>query len=140
MRKIIDNIRRYFKVYLITFIVSILIGLGIFLAFYLTSVTKYVGALDGTGVSSLALAGISLLMWIGRLGAYDSMSYGFKQLFTSMFAKSPNKHRDFAGYKEEKYEKRKMSSKYYFVILFVSALFLIAFIILEIIKSAVFIR
>ena len=137
MNKFRANIRKYFKTYLITFIVSLAIGLGIFFAFFFTHTTKYVGALDGTGVASLALAGLSLLMWIGRMGAYDSMSYGFKQMFTSMFAKSANKYHDFAGYKEEKNEKRKMSSKYYFVMLFVGFLFLIAFIVLEIIKQAV---
>ena len=137
MRRIIENIRKYFKAYLITFIVSLMIGVGIFLAFFLSETTSYVGALDGTGVAGLALGGTSLLAWIGKMGAFDSMSYGFKQMFSSMFGKNPNKYRDFAGYKEDKNAQRKMSSKYYFVILFVALLFFIAFIVLEIIKQAV---
>lgn len=138
MKALINNIRRYFKVYLVTFIVSIVIGMAIFFAYYFTMATKYVAALNGTGVASLALGGVALLAWIGKMGAYDSMSYGFKQMFSSMFGKDPNKYRDFASYKEEKYIKRKSSSKYYFVILFAAFLFLLTFIILEIVKQAVF--
>ena len=81
MKALINNIRRYFKVYLVTFIVSIVIGMAIFFAYYFTMATKYVAALNGTGVASLALGGVALLAWIGKMGAYDSMSYGFKQMF-----------------------------------------------------------
>ena len=135
MRKFFGNIRIHFKAYLITFIVSLAIGLGIFFGFLFGHTTRYIGALDGTGVASIALGGVSALLWIGKLGAFDSMSYGFKQMFTSMFNKSANKYNDFASYKEDKYAQRKASSKYYFVSLFVALLFLIAFIVLEIVKS-----
>lgn len=137
MRRFFGHIRIHFKAYLITFIVSLAIGLGIFFGFFFGHTTRYIGALDGTGVAALALGGISALMWIGKLGAFDSMSYGFKQMFTSMFNRSANKYNDFATYKEDKNTQRKSGSKFYFVSLFVASLFLIAFIVLEIVKSTV---
>ena len=140
MKKILANIRDHLKAYIITFFVSLAIGLGIFFTFLFVHTTRYVGALDGTGVASIALAGVAALLWIGKLGAYDSMSYGFKQMFSSMFGKSANKYNDFASYKEEKYAQRKSGAKYYFVTLFVALLFLIAYIVLEIIKYQVLLK
>lgn len=136
MNKFTENIKKYHKSYIITLIVSLLVGLGIFLAFLLAEKSKYIGAMDGTGVSSAALAGLSALLWIGKLGAYDSMSYGFKQMFSSMFGKSANKYHDFASYKEEKNNQRKSSSKYYFVSLTIGVLFFIAYIILLALKPS----
>lgn len=136
MKRLLAHIRKHFKAYLVTFIVALAIGLGIFLTFYFLHKSKYIGAMDGTGVAFLALTGIALLIWIGKLGAYDSMSYGFKQMFTSMFGRNPSKYNDFAGYKEEKSQQRKSSSKLYFAMLFVAILFGIAYVILEIVLRA----
>ena len=138
MKKLFANIVKYFKVYLIVFLISVAIGLGIFLTFYFVQNQTLVGAINGTGVSFISLFGIATLIWIGNHGAFDSMSYGFKQMFTSMFNKSANKYNDFATYKEETNEKRKQSPKFYFVMLFVSILFLIAFGVLEIVKFSIY--
>lgn len=129
MRRLFEHIRRYFKAYLITFIISAAIGLAIFLTYYFIHKSKFIGAMDGSGVASAALAGIAVLIWIGKLGAYDSMSYGFKQMFSSMFGKNPSKYNDFASYKEEKSEQRESGSKLYFATLLVSLIFAIIFII-----------
>lgn len=133
MKKIIANIIKFKKTYLITFFVSLVIGIGIFLIYYFVHSHKFIGSLDGTGVASLALGGVSLLLWFGRLGAYDSMSYGFKQMFSSMFGKNPNKFNNFASYKEDKNTKRTSSPKYYFVSFFVAVLFALVYLILYII-------
>ena len=129
MRRIFEHIRRHLKAYIITFVISSLIGLGIFLTFFFLHKSKFIGAMDGSGVACLALAGIAILIWIGKMGAYDSMSYGFKQMFSSMFGRNPSKYNDFASYKEEKSEQRKSGSKLYFATLFVSLIFAIIFII-----------
>ena len=134
MKKIFLNIRKYFKTYLITFIISLAIGLGIFLTYFFIHTHKLIGSIDGTFVAAIALGGVSALLWIGKLGAFDSMSYGFKQMFSSMFGRNPNKYKDFATYKEDKNTVRETAPKYYFVSLFVALLFAIAAVILEIIK------
>ncbi|MBO6280212.1 MAG: DUF3899 domain-containing protein [Bacilli bacterium] len=138
MKKIIENIKKNLKTYIWTFIISTLVGLGVFLFFYFFQKQTYVGALNGAGVAFAALFGIGILCWLGRFGAYDTMSYGFVQMITSMFGKEANKHNDFSAYKQEKNARRKLSSNYYFVIMFVSLLFLITFVILEILKSQIF--
>lgn len=134
MKKIIEDIKKYFKVYLITFLISVLIGSGIFLTFYFVEGQTITASINGTSVAFAGLLGISILLWVGRLGAFDTMSYGFKQMFASMFAKEANKYNDFVSYKDDKSIKRKSSSKYYFVMMIVSLIFLIAFGILEIVK------
>ena len=91
-----------------------------------------VPALDGTGVAGVVLVSIGVLCLIARYGAFDTMSYGFKQMFASLFAKEANKYNDMSEYKEQKNTVRKVSSSYYYVIIFVGVLFLIAFLILEI--------
>lgn len=138
MKKIIENIRKFLKIYVITFLISSLIGLGIFLTFYFVEGQTMTGSINGTGVAFISLLGIGILLWIGHLGAFDTMSYGFKQMFTSMFNKEANKYNDFVAYKDDKNSKRKVSSKYYFVMMFVSIIFLIAFIALEIAKSSIY--
>ena len=138
MKKIIDNIRKYFITYLITFIVSSLIGIGIFLTFYFVQEQSLIGSINGTSIAFATLFGVSILLWLGRLGAFDTMSYGFKQMFASMFAKNPNKYNDFVSYKDEKNMKRSASAKLYFVMMFVSFIFLIAFLVLEIVKYSTF--
>ena len=138
MKKIIEDIKKNFKIYAITFLISSLIGIGIFLTFYFIEEQSFSGSLNGTSVAFASLFGISILLWIGRMGAFDTMSYGFKQMFASMFAKDANKYNDFMSYKDEKNTKRKASTKYYFVMMFVSLIFLITFIILEIVKYNTF--
>ena len=138
MKKIIEDIKKNFKIYAITFLISSLIGIGIFLTFYFVEEQSFSGSLNGTSVAFASLFGISILLWIGRMGAFDTMSYGFKQMFASMFAKDANKYNDFMSYKDEKNTKRKASTKYYFVMMLVSFIFLITFIILEIVKYNTF--
>lgn len=138
MGKLIFHIRKYLKVYVITAIVSIAIGVTIFLLFYLLKGKTIISAIDGTSVAGAVLLGVGLLCWMGRLGAFDTLSYGFKQMFTSMFAKEANKYNDMAEYKQEKNAQRAASSYYFVVMMIVSLLFFIAFAILEIYKSQLY--
>ncbi len=134
MGKFIFHIRKYLKVYLITAVVSLAVGAGIFCLYYFLRDQTLIAAIDGVSMAGVILLGVGILCLLARLGAFDTMSYGFKQMFSSMFAKEANKYNDMAGYKEEKREKRASSSYYYVVMMIVSLLFFIAFAILEIYK------
>ena len=138
MRKLIDNIRVHYKAYLITLLVSAVVGVGIFLIFYFVGKQTLVASIDGTGVTFMILFGISILLLIGQFGAFDIFVYGTKQMFAGMFSKNPNKYNDYASYREERYAKREKSPKIYFAIMLVSFLFLIVFAILEIIKFSIY--
>ncbi len=134
MGKAIDNFKKYFKQYLITFIVSMIIGAGLFLSLFFVYGQKLLGALNGTGITFAVLIGAGTMVWVTRAGMFDSMSYGFNQMFSSMFSKNPNKYNDFVKYKEDRETKRRNSPNLYLSILLSGLLFAIAFVILEIVK------
>ena len=127
MGKFVNHIRKYLKVYLITAFVSLAVGVGIFCLYYFLRDRTLLAAIDGVTMAGVILLGVGLLCLLGRFGAYDTMSYGFKQMFASMFAKEANKYNDMSEYKEEKRIKRESSSYYYVVMMIVSLLFFIAF-------------
>ena len=137
MQKIKEDILKNLKVYIITLIISLALGTGLFLTFFLLN-KGIAGAIDGTGIPGAILLGVGILCWVGRLGTFDSMSYGFSQMFTSMFGRKANKFNDFNAYKDDKNTKRKSASHYYLVIMIVGALFLIALGVLMIYKNAVY--
>ena len=138
MSKLSENIRVHFKAYLITFLVSIVVGVGIFLIFFFVGNQTIVASIDGTGVTFMILFFVSILLLVGQLGAFDVFVYGTKQMFAGMFSKTPNKYNDYVGYKEEKAIKRRSSPKIYFAIMLASVLFLIAFAVLEIVKFSIY--
>ena len=138
MGKFSDSIKKHYKSFIIYGLIDLVLGVSIFLVFYFAiNVKTFIGAIDGTGVAGAILFAIFVFTWLSRNGAFDSMSYGFKQLFSSMFGKSANKYNDFAGYKENKNTKREAASYAYFMHLFISLLFFIAFAVLEIIYHTV---
>ena len=134
MGKAIDNFKKYFKQYLIAFVISMVIGAGLFLTLFFVYGQKLLGALNGTGITFAVLIGVGTMVWVTRAGMFDSMSYGFNQMFSSMFSKSPNKYNDFVKYKEDRETKRRNSPNLYFSILLSGLLFAIAFVVLEIVK------
>ena len=138
MGKVIDNIRLHLKTYILVTIISLLVGVAIFLVFFFIKERTLLGALDGTGIAGVFLLGAGLLCLLARFGAFDTMSYGFKQMFSSMFAREANQYNDMVEYKENFNKKRQSSSHYYVPMMLVSLLFFIAFIILEIFKSQLY--
>ena len=68
-----------------------------------------------------------------HLGAFDMVAFGFKQLFSSLFAKKANRDGEFPDYKQAKTEKRINSSYAFVSIIFVGLLCSISIIVLEII-------
>ena len=114
------------KPYIITGIISLILGIFIFILIF--AILKK-PAVDGLAFGTLALLSSSGLIWIAREGFFDIFSYGFRQLGHSMFSKKPNEFNNYAGYKEYKNETREKRSKYYISVAIVGAVFLLATII-----------
>ena len=135
MKKIIANILKFKRTYILSTVISAIFGVAVFMLFYFLRGQALVAAIDGCTISAVVLAGVGLLCLVARLGAFDTMSYGFRQMFSSLFAKEANKYNDMVDYKEQKNIARS-SSSYYFVPMFVVAfIFVIVLIALEIYKS-----
>ena len=138
MSKFKDNFRKYLKTYLSAGGISLGVGLLVFFLYFFIQHMTYVAALNGTGMAFVILFAAGVLVWLSKEGAFDTISFGFKQMFTSWFNKEANKYNDFVGYRDEKNSKRLASSNIHFVFLMISALFLIAFGIIEIIKYSIY--
>jgi hypothetical protein len=138
MGKVVENFRKYIKSYIITFFVALLVGVAIFLTFYFVQNQTMVGSINGTGVAFAALFGVGVFSWLGKAGAFDSLTYGFTQAYTSMFSKQANKYNDMVAYKDEKNVRRKNSPNLYYSFFLASLLYLISFIVLEIVKTQLY--
>lgn len=139
MKKLIESIKKYPKSFIITAVVDVILGAAVFLVFYFAlNKQTIIGALNGTGVAGIVLVCVFGLAWLSRNGAFDTISYGFGQMFTSMFARKANKYNDFADYKEQKNTKREVASLSYFSHLAVGILFLLSFAILEIVYHSLY--
>lgn len=125
MKKKID-----LKPYIISGIISLLLGIFIFILFFLILKKP---AMDGTAFAAIILISSAGLIWVAREGFFDIFSYGIRQFSVSAFSKKPNELNNFAEYKEYKYEMRKKRSKYYISVALIGVFFLIATIILYII-------
>ena len=119
------------KVHIITSIIFIIIGTGIFLAFFLPNKNMY-GALNGTAFTGVILLSFGGLSFVAKQGFFDFASYGFKQFGNMIFGRVPNAYNDYPSYKEYKDEKRKKESHFYVSILIIGALFMLAFLVLKI--------
>ena len=119
-----------FKPYITSGIISLLLGIFIFILFFLILKRP---AMDGTAFAAIILISSAGLIWVGREGFFDIFSYGIRQFSVSAFSKKPNELNNFAEYKEYKYEMRHKRSKYYISFALIGVIFLIATIILYII-------
>ena len=119
--------------YLITAAVTLVSGATIFLLYFFLMGHRFIDAVNGMALTSVILIGGALLSLLARLGAFDTFSYGFRQLGHAMFSKNPRKYNNMAEYKQDKYDERKGKRKSYLVVLVVASLFVIALVVLEII-------
>ena len=133
MSKFSDNFRKYRKTYIVTFIVSIVFGIGVFCLYFFLNGYYVLTALNGVSIAAVALVGMAGLAWVNSQGAFDTLAYGFKQMFTSFFSRKPNKYNDMYSYKQAKIEKRESSPKSFIAMLFAAIIFVVAIIVLEII-------
>lgn len=123
--------KKFWKVYLATFIVSLAIGAGIFCAYFFTNTRSLIFASNGAALSGVILVCLGGLCYVAYEGFFDFISYGFKQLFSSIFGRVPNENNDFPSYKEAKNTIRTKRSKYFVIICLTGLLYVIAFIILR---------
>ena len=133
MGKFKENYRKYKKSYIWTFVVSFLIGVGVYCLYFFNNGYYLLSALNGVSFAAIVLVASAGLVWVHSQGTFDMLSYGFKQMFSSFFSKTPNKYNDMYAYKQAKIEKREHSPKIYFAILFASIPYVTAIIVLEII-------
>ena len=128
MSKFSENFKKYLPSYLLTIGISFLAGVVVFLLIFFLSKNKMtvVGALNSVAISAVILLSLGILSFVANAGTFDSMSYGFYQLGSSMFGKKANKYHDFNSYREEKNIKRKASANYYWAFIFASIPFVIA--------------
>ena len=138
MKKLVENFKKHIRAYIITFVVALVIGVAIFLTYYYVQSQSIIASINGTGIAFAVLAGFGGLSWVSRSGGFDTFSYGFNQMFSSMFAKSANKYHDLVAYKEEKNVKRSSSGMTFISFFLASLLFLIAFIVLEIYRHNIY--
>ena len=133
MKKAFLQIKKYWLINLVTFIISFIVGVSIFcLIFFLRNQT-IIAALDGAAIGSVIVIFLGLLMWVAHLGAFDTFAFGFKQLGSMMFSKEPRKDGTFQDYKEGKRIKRDNSSYNFVSVIAAGLLLSISIIVLEII-------
>ena len=133
MKKVFEQIRKHWLTNLITFLVSLVIGVAIFLVMFLTRNRTIVAAIDGVAVGGLVVLAMGLLYWLGFLGAFDFIAFGFKQFGSMLFAKDPRKAGYYYDYQDEKRQKRLNSSYNFFAMMLAGLLILIALPILYIV-------
>lgn len=136
MNKIFNQIKKYWKVNLVTLIVAIVVGVTIFCLFFFLREMTIVAAVDGVAVAGVSLVFLGLLMWVSHLGAFDTFAFGFKQLGSMLFAKDAKRDGSYSDYKENKAEKRSDSSYNFVTMIAAGTLFLLALPVLEIIYHA----
>ena len=135
MKRALEQIRKHWLENLITFLISILVGVTIFLIYFFLRNRTFLSAVDGMTIGGLFVLLSGLLAWMAHLGMFDMFSFGFIQLGHVLFSKNPRKGGDFVDYKANKCEKRN-NSGYNFVAIIVAGLALcIAFIILRVIYN-----
>ena len=133
MKKAFTQIKKYWLINLITFLIAIVVGVGIFcLIFFLRNQT-IIAAVDGAAIGSVVVLFFGLLMWVAHLGAFDTFAFGFKQLGSMLFAKDARRDGTFQEYKENKATKRDNSSYNFVMVILAGLLLSISIIVLEII-------
>ena len=133
MNKVFSQIKKYWLTNLITFLVSLAVGAGIFCIVFFTRSRSMIDAIDGATLGGLIVLLFGLLMMVAHFGTFDFLVFGFKQLISLMFAKNPKKHGQFTDYRDEMTQKRDASSYNFIAVVFAGLLLSIAIIVLEII-------
>ena len=133
MSKFTENYKKYRKSYIVTFFVSLILGVGIFCLYFFLNGYFVLSALNGVSIAAVSIVGMAGLVCVQSQGAFDTFAYGFKQMFSSFFSKNANKYNDMYSYKQIKAEKREHSPRIYFAMLFAAIVFVLAIVALEIV-------
>jgi len=113
MNKVFSQIKKYWLTNLITFLVSLAVGAGIFCIVFFTRTRSMIDAIDGATLGGLIVLLFGLLMMVAHFGTFDFLVFGFKQLIALMFAKDPKKHGQFTDYRDEMTQKRRVILQFY---------------------------
>ena len=133
MGKLFTQLKKYWLSNLVTFLVSLALGAALFLTYFFLREGTLVDAIDAAAVAGMFVVLSGLLSFMGFLGVFDMVAFGFKQLGSTMFAKNPRRDGTYQDYKQVKADKRADSSYYFVPIIVAGMLYLIAFLVLEII-------
>jgi len=94
---------------LISFFLCALIFLLVFFLYH-TDYLIYERLSNAFLISGGIVVGLISLIWIGRMGTFDLLSYGFSTFINGLSPrKFEKKYKDFYDYKEQKEEKRKFN-------------------------------
>ena len=135
MKRAFAQIRKYWLINLITFIISLVFGGGIFLLVFFLKSQTMIAAVDAAAIAAITVLFFGLLVWMAHLGAFDTFAFGFKQLGSMLFAKNPRKDGTYADYRDQKTEKRQNSSYNFVAIIAAGILLCIALLVLDIIYN-----
>ena len=133
MKRAFQQIKKYWLINLITLLISLVVGGGIFCLVFFLKDRNIVSAVDAAAISSVSVLSAGLLSWMAHLGAFDTFAFGFKQLGSMIFAKEPRRDGQYQDYRQAKIEKRTNSSYNFLAIILAGLLLLISVLILEII-------
>ena len=133
MANFIRQFKKYWLTNLITFLVSIAVGIGLFCLVFFTRERSLIAAIDAATFGSLIVLLFGLLDMVAHFGVFDMFAFGFKQLFSMFFGKDPLKQGHYQDYVSDKTEKRNNSSYNFVSIIAAGLLLSISIIVLEII-------
>ena len=133
MKRVLLQIRKHWLTNLITFIVSLVVGVSIFLVVFFYEGRSMLAAVNGATLGGLIVLLFGLLMMVTHFGAFDIFVFGFKQLFSMFFSKDPRKDGQYHEYQDKQTQKRNDSSYNFVATILAGLLLSIAIIVLEII-------
>ena len=136
MKNAFIQFKNHWKINLLVFAISLVIGGVIFVLFFFLRNRSFMDAVNGVSLAALFVLLSGLLALLAFLGAFDT--FAFKQLGSMMFAKNARRDGTYADYRDKKREKRTSSSHSYLAIIAAGLIILIAAIILEIIYHSKF--
>ena len=133
MKNAFIQFKKHWLTNLITFFISIVVGGIIFCALFFSRPIDMISAINSATLGSLSVLAMGLLMMVAHFGFFDIFAFGFKQMFTMIFAKNPNGAGQFHEYREKQTEKRDSSSYNFITVIAAGLLLSISIIVLEII-------
>ena len=133
MKRAFIQLRKHWLSNLITFLISLAVGAVIFCLIFFLRNRSLLDATNGLTIAAFVVLFLGLLFWMAFLGVFDIFSFGFKQLFSTIFSRDPRRDGSFTDYKEDKTLKREASSYYFIPVIAAGLVLLVAMVIVLII-------
>ena len=135
MKRAFEQVRKHWITNLVTFIISLMVAALIFCLMFFLRDRSFSDAVSAVGMAAIVVLLLGLLFWMAHLGAFDMVSFGFKQMGSMLFAKDARRDGNYSDYRAEKAEKRDSSSYNFIAVIFAGILLVIALIVLEIVYN-----